>query len=355
MSGVAEQARTVDDAARDDRPGIVSRFVERVDALPAHGWWVYPGILVAVLGWGYAILWVTGSVPLGAFDRSLAASALYGPFMLLAIAAGRHVAARALDDFWPATGWPDRDRAAWQDRFAHPPGSWEAAALVIGGIAGLASLLAAPVLVLAAEDGRLTVAIAHLPGYVLGYAFSAVGFAFLVRWTWLVTRIHSEATAVDPFDPGPIHAFSRLTGANGLTTLIVVYYSFSVNASAQAGNVPSLAFLATSMALGMAAFVVPLWGMHQRLVRAKSAMLRDVERRTTAVSGDLYARIDAGDLAATETVEHALASLAAVRARAVALPTWPWSPQLFRGFVSALVLPVVLFILTRVAEVVFEL
>jgi hypothetical protein len=38
----------------------------------------------------------------------------------------------------------------------------------------------------------------------------------------------------------------------------------------------------------------------------------------------------------------------------VRLPTWPWPPQLLRGFVSALLLPIVIFVLTRVISVILE-
>jgi hypothetical protein len=43
----------------------------------------------------------------------------------------------------------------------------------------------------------------------------------------------------------------------------------------------------------------------------------------------------------------AMAGMTTLRDRIQRLPTWPWPPQLLRGFVSALVLPLVIFVLTR--------
>ena len=43
-------------------------------------------------------------------------------------------------------------------------------------------------------------------------------------------------------------------------------------------------------------------------------------------------------------------SLITLRDRASRLPTWPWPPQLLGGFVSALLLPVVVYLLTRFAS-----
>jgi hypothetical protein len=355
MTGVAETTRAGEASTEGERRGVVSAFLDAVYALPWHGWWVFPVMALAILGWGLAVLWMSGNLATGAVALVFATAVPYGPFQLFGVAIARVTSARALDDFWPATGWPDAERADWHHRFAYAPPAWEAIAFVVGGFAGFASLLASPVVTQAPDDARAAVILACLPGFVLGYAVGGVAIVLLVRWAWLVSRIHGLATAIDPFDPGPIHAFSRLTSMLGLFALVIVYYSFSVNAANQTGNIPSLAFLATAMVLGTAAFVVPLWGIHQRLTAEKDRLALEVESRTTAVTDELYARIDAGDLAATEVVEHALVSLGTVRQRIAAIPTWPWSPQLFRGFVSALVLPIAVFVVTRLIGVVLEL
>jgi hypothetical protein len=53
-------------------------------------------------------------------------------------------------------------------------------------------------------------------------------------------------------------------------------------------------------------------------------------------------------------INDALTGLGALRERIVRLPTWPWPPQIFRGFVSALLLPIVVFILTRLVAVILD-
>ena len=59
-------------------------------------------------------------------------------------------------------------------------------------------------------------------------------------------------------------------------------------------------------------------------------------------------RIDAGAFGTTKEITETLAGVTLMRERVVRLPTWPWPPQVFRGFVSALLLPLAIFILTRV-------
>ena len=192
--------------------------------------------------------------------------------------------------------------------------------------------------------------VAYAPDFLLGYSLSLVGLLVTIRWLRLIAQVHREARAIDPFDRAPLYAFSRVTAIIGLSYAAVAYYSFTVNGAFQAGNLPSLAFLATTMLFAIVAFVAPLWGIHDRLVREKDQLLRDVERRVTRLSAELYARIDADDFAATAPLNATMSGLMTLRDRLSRLPTWPWPPQLLGGFVSALLLPVVVYLLTRAAS-----
>jgi len=276
--------------------------------------------------------------------------AIYGPSALGGLAFGVRFARHALTSFWPATGWPDAERGDWARRFTATPARYEWVALLVGGFGGLLALAAAPQSVLGPAAGRLVVYVAYLPAFLLGYALSLAGLLITVRWLRLIAQIHREARAIDPFDRAPLYAFSRVTAIIGLSYAAVAYYSFTVNGAFQAGNLPSLAFLATTMLFAIVAFVAPLWGIHNRLTREKDQLLLDVERRVTRVAAELYARIDAGDFAATAPLNATMSGLTTLRERVSRLPTWPWPPQLLGGFVSALLLPLVVYVLTRAAS-----
>ena len=62
---------------------------------------------------------------------------------------------------------------------------------------------------------------------------------------------------------------------------------------------------------------------------------------------EIYRRIDARQFDTTKVVSDALAGVTDLRKRVVDIPTWPWRPQVFSGFVSALLLPVAIFLITR--------
>ena len=182
---------------------------------------------------------------------------------------------------------------------------------------------------------------------MLGYGLVVAATVHIARQLGLVARIHREAQAIDPFDRVPVYAFSSLTVRAGLAYVISGLYALTVQGSFQEGNLVALPVLAVTFGAGIACFVLPLWGIHERLGREKEALLRDVEARMGRLGEEMYRRIDAGQFDGTKVVSEALAGVGALRERISRLPTWPWPPNLMRGFISALLLPVVVYIVSR--------
>ena len=105
--------------------------------------------------------------------------------------------------------------------------------------------------------------------------------------------------------------------------------------------------LVTLFAIAIACFVLPLWGIHDRLVDEKQVLARDVELHLSQLTEEMYRRIDGRELEATKAVSDALVGVAEIRKRISDIPTWPWRPQVLSGFLSALLVPVAVYVLTR--------
>jgi hypothetical protein len=330
-------------------PGAVSRFLAWVDRLPGRGWWMFPGLALGLLIWAHAILWASGRLPVGSISAFVLTGVVYGPYALATIAYSNRVALRSLAAFWPATGWPDVDRPLWAYRFVTSPGGFGLLCLAIGVPAAIGSFQSAPEAVIGPDNGsRPANFVAVLPCLIMGYSLLPAALVHFARQLRLVSRIHREAKAIDPFDRIPLYAFSRLTVQIGLALVLIGYYSLTVNGEFQAGNAFSLAALGSSIVAGIVCFIVPLWGIHDRLVREKESLLREVEARLSRIGEEFYRRVDEGAFDSTKVVSDALSGVTALRDRIVSLPTWPWPPQLFRGFLSALFLPVLVFLVSRV-------
>ena len=330
-----------------DRPGPVSRLVAWGDR---RSWW---GVLIVVLvcaaefAWAHAVLWSNGRIPVGTVDANVLIFLVYAPYGVVQMAIAARIARGAVATFWPATGWPESARSAWADRFTYTPARLEVPILVIGVVAAIGSLLAARAAIVGSDQQRLMSQFAYAPMYLLGYGLSAVAVVIAIRWLGLVARIHADARAINPFDRAPIYAFSRLTVFIGLATVVATWFSFTVNAVNQAGNVPSLIIGAVSVALGVAAFVAPQWGIHERLVHEKDRLAQETERRISQVGEELSGMVDARSFDTIAAINASLQGLIALRDRIARLPTWPWPPQLLRGFLTALLLPVIVYLTSR--------
>lgn len=331
------------------RPATVSRFLAWADGLPMHGWWVYPLLAVALLAESHAVLWASGAVPVGTIQPLFASAVFYGPFVLAALAYINRSSERALAAFWPATGWPDSSRAAWAEAFRTSPRGYGWLALAFGLAVAIGAYVSAPGTAVGNVVASPVVLLAaYLPSSILGYSLVVVAIAHTFRQLRLVARIHREATRIDPFDRVPLYAFSYLTFRTGLLYVISGYYSVTVQGQLQAENPFVIAVLAAAFGVGIACFVLPLWGIHDRLIREKEALLLEVEGRIGRLADEMYRRIDAGQFDGTKVVGESLGGVTALRDRIVRLPTWPWPPNLLRGFLSTLLIPVVVYIASRV-------
>ena len=335
-----------DPVTTQSRPGLLSRVLGWADRLPGHGWWLYPLLYAGLIAWSHAVVWATGQVPIGRIEPLLLVGHFYAPFILGATAYINRSSGRALDAFWPATGWPADDREAWRRRFVASPGRWDPVLIAIGIVVAVAAFLSAPAGSLPTSD-RTILFVAYLGPAGLGYVAALLAIAHSAYQLRLVDQIHRQATAIDPFDRVSLYAFSSLTAQTGLTYVLIAYYSLTVNGAFQAGNVAGVLMLGVVFAIGVACFVLPLWGIHDRLVREKELLIRDVEVRVGRLGEEMYRRIDAGQFDGTKTVTDSLAGVGELRKRIVDIPTWPWRPHVFSGFVSALLLPVAIFLITR--------
>jgi hypothetical protein len=328
------------------RTGVLSRVVGWIDSLPGRGWWFYPLVYGLLFAASHGILWATHQLPFGSIDPIVFIGLFYGPYTLAAIAYINRSSVRALEAFWPATGWPDEEREAWRDRLVTSPARWDLPLIVLGLAITVASFLGAAPGLLGTGDRAIRF-LAYLIPAGFGYVAAPLAFAHSVHQLRLVARIHREARAIDPFDRVPLYAFSSMTSRTGLAYSLSGYYTLVFNGPFQAGNATAIVTLGALFVVAGACFFLPLWGIHERLVREKDALLRDVELRMGRLSEEMYRRIDAGQFETTKVVSDALAGVADLRKRVIDVPTWPWRPQVLSGFLSALLLPVAVYLITR--------
>jgi hypothetical protein len=347
---VTTEARIATSAAEggSSRPG---GRIDRLFALPLELpgapalWWVTLFVLMTAVP--ASLLWATKAQPVGQIDSRLWVAALlaaYGVALKNILDATAH---RAFQEFVPALGGqhdlPHLESAlvSVPDRLAIPAVLAVEVIITIGYFSDpneSAHILSRPF---------VEQAVILLTNW-LSIAVTGVLLISILRQLSAVSRLHRLAV-VDLFDPGPAHAFARLTSA---TAIGIVLYTAVVLADPAAAS-DTILFAAEAGALlliAVAAFGLPLRGMHGRLAAEKAVLIRAVNGRIRMTAERVHAAVDADERPAAAGLHETLASLIAERELITKLSPWPWSSGTIRGVASALIVPIVVWAITRVLE-----
>ena len=178
-------------------------------------------------------------------------------------------------------------------------------------------------------------------------------FVLLVRSVGqlrLIGRIHATATGLSLYERDTHHAFSRLTVRVAIG-LVMPVYLWTVLAFVNQGSFGAMSSFDTGivvfvLVVSSVVFVLPLNGMHLRLVSEKSRLLQEVDRRVDAASQQLHRRLDARAFGKVAGFRDALSALMIEKDNLRRISTWPWEAETMRGFLSSIGVPVILWFIT---------
>lgn len=340
-------------ATRDSGPRYARSWLDvffgAMTALPGPTWLAYAALLVVSIGLSNSALWLSGLRPWGDLDPSQ----VYWGASTAAIAAAAHylrnVAGASFDQFRPAMGAGVVDPERVRHELTVIPAVPVAVITVFSFVISLFYYGADPVAsqVIGLTPPGLTARLVSEAGATV--IFLAVALQ-AVRQLRIVTRLHRDAEGVDPFRPLPLYAFSRLTSQVGI--VLVLWISGGVLANPAALEVEGLAalwlpWLIFTPLVAIVVFVLPLLGMHGRLDAEKDRLETAADGRMRALLGELDEAIDARATDRVDALDRTISAVRHQREIIAKLPTWPWSATTIRGFGSALLLPIALFLIQR--------
>src|SRR5262245_34375816 len=293
------------------------------------------------------MFWWSGRLHEG-FDLSQIFVVAIAPYMLWVRFYLDGVAARAMDAFRPALAVSDEEFSRLRYELTTLPAPLTRVATIAAVVGYVVNAVVLPERILAQfglSRGVTTVLLAPVAMFTL--AVVAISTAQAVRQLWMVDLIHGLAEHVNLFRAKPFYAFSGLASRTGMSFLVLAYYIAAVRPDI-IRDTPALQVLIVAMLpTAVACFVLPLYGMHLRLVPEKDRLLAEVNARFETVLARLHARVDGEILTDADKLSHQLSSVAAEREAISRLSTWPWEPATLTGFLTTLVLPVLLWLVQR--------
>lgn len=162
---------------------------------------------------------------------------------------------------------------------------------------------------------------------LIAYLTGSAIYYYSIRQIILINRTVKMVKNFNLFRLDPVYAFSRVTSLIGASWMLIV-----------------------QILLAIAAFVLPLWFVHWRLVAEKRKLIADLDRQIETVSTRLRDSLDANELEEMDHFSNAIMALNTEHEILNRIPTWPWRAGTLTGFLSAIVLPIVLFLIQLVIQ-----
>jgi len=336
---------SIDSAVLLYRASWVDRLIHWIKRLPVPSWLFYLSIfsiLTLFIHFGY---WIYGYTSLGRYDSLFLYRivAIYPVMILAAIHYIDNSARRSFDEFRPALGKSETETVRLRYELTTMPSRQVWAATAIGMAFGLFVIFFGnyrPIV-----DNTPVVFGMVLIIAIFGFIMTGIMFYHTVRQLRLVSHIHSVAADINLLHTTPLHAFSRLSAHTGLFFILNLYFDLVANAE----TLKNLGLLVLNVIglplIAAACFILPIQGMHRRLVLEKRRLQWEVNQRLEASVKQLYQRVDAADLRDADAMNKTILSLITTRDLIAKIPTWPWQPETSALFFSALTLPVIVFLI----------
>lgn len=342
-------AREVDMGELPFAPSWIDRLDTWIDGLPGPTWLYY---LLGLAGFALIInlaFWIDGSAPVGTLDpynTSYAVFVMYWPALYHYLT---RVATRSLHAFRPLLDVTESEFKVIDYELRTLPSREGWLSIPLGfGIAIVQSLGdPQPFGDIVPRTMLPAVGDAAISGF-LASAFLCL-LVRSVRQLRMVSALHARAEHINLLELEPARSFSDLTARTGIGLILLLIVAYAAD-PLSFGSTSSILLSAGTLAAGIGIFVVPILGIQGRIEQEKGRTLHKIHGLLQSTRDQLHHQVAAEDYQDMGEVNHAMEALMRERTLIMGVPTWPWNPRTLRGFASTLLLPIFLWLVTRILE-----
>lgn len=337
-------------------PSWVDRLLDWIDRLPIPSWAFYLIVyLVSVVATHFAS-WLNLTLPWGQPSVLAFLNGVWPPLVFFIIHNTDNLAEEAMRRFQPLVRTKLSEFQELRYRITTMPAGVPAVLYTLSLLVmGWLSIQDPRMVVYETPPGEIH-PLSWVIGFVLSvpsYSMAPIIFYHALRQLYLITKAFELVDEVNVFHQQPMYAFSGLTMRTALWFLSMVYVTYvsnllyeatltedTINLSIAAGLVPASLFVV----------LVPLLGIHARLVQAKAEVLARNSHQIEKAQLRLYQAIDKNSTEKIKGADAAISSLYRVQEQLRSIPTWPWATGSFRNFLSAILIPMMLWLLQTLAS-----
>jgi hypothetical protein len=182
--------------------------------------------------------------------------------------------------------------------------------------------------------------------YVLAWWMWGGFIGHTIHQLRVVNHILTEHTRIDVFRVRALYAFSGITAVSAVSLIIPGYVWLAINHSLR--DLTSITVMLPVTGLALVTFVWPQLGVRRLLAEEKGQMLDDLYVRFEAAIVDLRQCVDDRETDEIDELAKVFAALEIEEKALKRVSTWPWQPETVRYLVTALFLPLALWLIQLV-------
>lgn len=325
-------------------PSFLDKFMEFIERLPSPYWLTYLVLFIVQSILVHVLAWITGWLPAYTFSpiSLIFPLWLWGPLALMTHL--DYVALEALSSYSSLLDIDEERLIKLKYEFTILP----ARSVVLSGVFWIfiyfiLTYLTYDAFYVAYGLGTL-LSVVFIVGGLISFATGGAIYYHSLRQLRLVNRTVKMVKQFDLFRLDPVYAFSRVTSQIGVSWMIMFTLTLLLFPT-QLENAPILAIFVLQVVLAVAAFVLPLLFVNRRLVAEKRRLLTEHNQRVKSTLERLHRCLDENELGEIIQLNNALIGLTNENAVLTRIPTWPWRAGTLNGFLSAIGLPIIIFLI----------
>lgn len=320
-------------------------FFEWVDSLPipffAFYILFYTGLCLAQ----HALLWLDGSLAMGEFAGIIFVQNVWFVFLAAAWHYLRYAADVAIRKFKPALDLTESEFKELRSRFVNLPAvsAWVITLLTLPIILLFTSALEQYVGNLFFSPGTtwLTYAVIFFVG-PMNFGF----FYMVVRSLIYINRIYDKVKRINLFNLTPLYALSGFTSRVGMIFVVFVMLNFASSSLFEEGF--TFFYIIVNGLWAVLAFILPLVGIHNRLVAVKESAVEKNNDLIEEGFAKMQALVRKGKHKDVPSLRASNSALLEYRQELAKISTWPWDGATLRTFITALAVPMTVWIVQQV-------
>lgn len=325
-------------------PSFLDRFMDSVAGLPVPFWLTYLILFLVQSAIVHILAWIDGWLPAYTFSRMLFLFPLWQWLPLAIMTYSNSVSIQALSMFSRLLDVEEPELERLKYEFSTMPSRGVILSSVIWGIVYvILTVVNFDTFYVSYGLGTILSVVVALEGLIAYLTGSAI-YYYSFRQLRLVNHTVRMVRQFNIFRLDPVYAFSRVTSLIGVSWMIMLTLTLLLFPT-QLVRGETLAILILQVVLAIAAFVLPLWFVHRRLEREKLRVLAEFHRQVESTTARLHRCLDENDMGPVTQLKDAMLGLSAERDVLTHIPTWPWRAGTLAAFLSATILPIVLFII----------